>query len=288
VPSNVRSELLSDWGEPAQVVSLDRGFSPGCLAIVGVPDRRCFVKISGILPNERTPNLHRREVEVLRSLGSVEVAPALIGSVDLPDWAGLATSYVPAVELLTDQWLSAALRLSADIAKTKPSGLLKPLATSLPTEFLWGGFQRLAQVGAPGWSSWSEQHFTKLMAREEHFFDLLDGNAVLHGDLRADNVLVIDSGGAVAVDWPSAGIGNPLFDQVMLVTSWMLEIGHEDRAAFDALDAERADLVVCLIGILGHYAWAGSLVDPPGIPGVRAYQRAMRDLVERLLIHLID
>ncbi|MFT4235044.1 MAG: aminoglycoside phosphotransferase family protein, partial [Microbacterium sp.] len=54
---------------------------------------------------------------------------------------------------------------------------------------------------------WCEQHVDLLRTNAERVTSVLVGDRLVHGDLRADNILIDETGRARLVDWPWAARG---------------------------------------------------------------------------------
>ena len=104
------------------------------------------------------------------------------------------------------------------------------------------------------------------------------GRSLLHCDLRADNLLIRSDGTVVVVDWPFAAVGAPWVDVLFMLPSVALDGGPFPDAVIDVLDpfaAVAEDAVNrVLAAITGFFVYRGTLPDPPGLPTVRAFQRA--------------
>lgn len=72
MPVHVRDAIDGITGAPvAEATNLSGGFSPGPAARCTLTDgRTVFVKSAGLDLNPHTPGMHRREAQVLTSLGS--------------------------------------------------------------------------------------------------------------------------------------------------------------------------------------------------------------------------
>jgi phosphotransferase family enzyme len=94
----------------------------------------------------------------------------------------------------------------------------------------------------------------------------IDGDGLLHLDVRGDNLCIADRG-AVLVDWNHASIGNPELDVAAWLPSLRLEGGPEpdellpDVGAFAAL-------------LAGYFGLRAGLPAPPTAPYVRSFQLA--------------
>lgn len=106
------------------------------------------------------------------------------------------------------------------------------------------------------------------------------GTALVHGDLRADNIL-LTADGVVLVDWPWASIGAAWFDVVCLAPSVLAQGGEAEidmfETALEAYGADPGDITRALAAVTGYFVTAALRPDPPGIPTVRAFQRAQGD-----------
>ena len=60
---------------------------------------------------------------------------------------------------------------------------------------------------SPALDDWSSAHLDDLVALESHWSDAVRGDALVHLDVRSDNILVEPTGRVVLVDWPHACIG---------------------------------------------------------------------------------
>jgi hypothetical protein len=111
-------------------------------------------------------------------------------------------------------------------------------------------------------AAWLEQMLPTLLAATEAA--PLAGDALLHCDVRSDNLCVKD-GHVVLVDWNHARLGNPRFDVAFWLPSLVLERGPKPhRFGVDDL----APVVA------GFFAARAGLPRPAGAPRVREFQRA--------------
>lgn len=103
--------------------------------------------------------------------------------------------------------------------------------------------------------------------------DVLHGTALLHLDVRSDNLCLRD-GQAVLVDWNWASVGNPAVDVAFWLPSLTLEGGPEpDEIARVHPGAGRLAAVVA-----GFFAATAGLPPPAGAPAVRAFQLAQLEV----------
>jgi hypothetical protein len=124
-------------------------------------------------------------------------------------------------------------------------------------------------------AAWLERMLPALVAAADA--TPLHGDALLHCDVRSDNLCIKDSR-VVLVDWNHARLGNPDFDVAFWLPSLALERGpkpwHFDVDHFAAF-------------VAGFFAARAGLPKPAGAPAVREFQRAQAgvalDWVERVL-----
>jgi hypothetical protein len=91
----------------------------------------------------------------------------------------------------------------------------------------------------------------------------LAGDALLHRDVRSDNLCIRD-GRCVLVDWNHARLGNPEYDVAFWAPSLALEHGPKPwELGVDELAAY----------VAGWFAARAGLPKPPGAPAVRDFQR---------------
>lgn len=95
----------------------------------------------------------------------------------------------------------------------------------------------------------------------------LDGDALVHGDVRSDN-LCMRGGQAMLIDWNVAMIGNPLFD----IASWLPSLHAEGGPPPDAMVGPEARELAALIA--GYFAARAGMPVIPHAPRVRQVQLA--------------
>jgi hypothetical protein len=98
----------------------------------------------------------------------------------------------------------------------------------------------------------------------------LAGDAVLHCDVRSDNLCIRD-GRAVLFDWNHACVGNPAADLAAWLPSLRLEGGPRPDEVTNAADDFAAY-------VSGFFASRAGLPAPDGAPKVRAFQLAQLEV----------
>ena len=127
-----------------------------------------------------------------------------------------------------------------------------------PTPFL-----RLGLCGP----AWLEAHLPTLI--EAAHAAPLSGEALLHFDVRSDNVCFRPDGSAVLVDWNWTSVGNPQIDTAF----WLPSLQSEGGPAPDAVVPEvSAGLVACLAGYLCSHAAREPIPSAPRVRDVQLRQ----------------
>jgi aminoglycoside phosphotransferase (APT) family kinase protein len=276
LPAHVRSAVETRAGA-AVVRARDQqgGFSPGVAARLLLEDgRRLFVKAVAPSINPVSPGLHRGEARALAALPAAVPSPRLLWSHDDGDWVVLGiedvegrTASLPWRRDELDRVVAAVAAMARTLAPA-PEGF-PGVVEKMDAAFT--GWRTLAADPPPDLGPWESRRLDRLAALEESWGEYAAGDTLLHFDLRADNVLLDRSGGVHVVDWAHACVGAPWVDLALL----LVEV--DDPAADEILaDAgaprEGVDALLC--------AFAGFLADhcrhpaPPGLPTLRAYQRA--------------
>ncbi len=112
----------------------------------------------------------------------------------------------------------------------------------------------------------------------------LDGDSLVHLDLRADNLL-ISGGRAVLLDWPHACSGPAWLDLLALLFE-VDRLGGEDlaeevlRTSTLTRDVDPHVLTTVLAGFAVFFLTRAGEPDPPGLPTLRAFQRAQGEALQ--------
>jgi Ser/Thr protein kinase RdoA (MazF antagonist) len=237
LPASAREAIVFQMGsDVVRTSSTSIGFTPGFASRLDLADgRRVFVKAASDADDARCgwalSGAYREEIRKLRALPSDLPAPALLWTVDddiaAVRWVILCFEYIEGVpprrpwrpdelRLVTD-----ALARLAPLLEKAPTGLDLPLfADEFPEVEAW-----LARVTErDGSSRWLEE--VAPLARES--LTCCAGTAVVHLDLRDDNILIGRDGRVWICDWNWPLLGAPWLDLVTLLLA----------AAGDGLDAD--------------------------------------------------
>jgi aminoglycoside phosphotransferase (APT) family kinase protein len=279
VPNRVRADLERALGSAVvEAVNQRGGYGPSLAARCGLADgRRAFIKAVSPAQNPDSPGMMRREGRVAAALPADAPAPELLHAYDDGDWVALVFAEVDG-RLPHTPWDSD--ELDRVLAATLALGDLVPRA-SLDTVAqhygaLFTGWRILAdEVDDAPVDEWCRARIDELAQLEAGWVDATRGNGLIHGDVRSDNVLLTDDR-VVFVDWTSTCTGAPWFEVVAMLPSVELEGGGAPEAALARLGLEipRDNLLPLVVALAGYFAERSRLADPPGLPTVRAFQRA--------------
>jgi hypothetical protein len=156
-------------------------------------------------------------------------------------------------------------------------GLLRREARVLPA--LPPGLPLAHLLAAIDTGDWVARHLGRLTELGDRAVEYCDGGALAHGDLRADNMLIRDGDGAVIlIDGPDASVGSPWFDAVLLLVDVLFRCPGYDVDALLAAHPVFAGMpdgaAQCLVaGALGYFTYSAAQPEPPGLAGVRRFQR---------------
>lgn len=283
LPARVRAgiEAVIGGGVVVTAVSQSGGFSPGSAdRVVTADGRRAFVKAVSSIQNERSPSLHRAEANVVGQLPSNSYVPALLGVYDDGAWVGLVfedlDGHAPALPWNAAE-LEAAMTTLRQMARDftpNPVPHLPSITSSYATVF--AGWERIRTEPPADLDSWASQHLDDLCRLAACGLASLAGDTLLHTDIRADNLLIRTDGTVAVVDWPWACTGGAWFDQLLLCVNVDLYGGYDpEQLVLNYLEAvNRDDITAALAGLCGYFTDVARQPPDPGLPTVRAFQRA--------------
>ena len=283
LPAHLRSALEAVLGGPVvSAVSQPGGFSPGTAdRVVTADGRRAFVKAISPAQNEYAPALHRREAAISAALPADAPAPALLGAFDDGDWVALVLEDVDGRHPRTP-WepaeLTAVLSTLTSLAATLTPSPLRDVPTAVDRlGYDFAGWHRLAADPPAVLDPWASAHLAELCAAGDRGTAAMVGDTLVHGDLRADNLLLRRDGSVAIVDWPWASIGPAWLDTVLLSINVRLFGGDAERVLTDLAartGADPRDFTDVLAGAAGYFLDAARRPAPAGLPTLREFQRA--------------
>lgn len=275
-------------GPVARAEDQTGGFSPGVAVRLTLTDgRRAFVKAVSPEQNPDSPHIHRAEARIAADLPEDIPAPRLLHSFEQDGWVVLAFEDVPG-RTPADPWDAGELRRVMDALDDLAVRLTpSPVAAPPAAERLAGTFDCWAELAADrdagtddlrDLDPWAAAHLDELVALESGWLRALAGDTLAHGDLRADNILLTPDGRVVFVDWPWACTSTPWFDLLCMLPSIVMQGGPAPEGLFKAhppardVDPEAVD--AALAALTGMFLVHARRPAPPGLPTLRAFQRA--------------
>jgi Phosphotransferase enzyme family len=274
-------------GRVVTAITQPGGFSPGVAARLRLDDgRRAFVKAVGDI-NPDSPGIHRAEAGIAAALPPGTPAPRLLGCIDADGWVILMlediegrTPAIPWRPAELDRVLAAMTELAAALT---PAPIEAP-AIAGRFRSLGRGWRELADSGAAGVAGldpWAAAHLDELVALESGWDAAASGKSLVHADIRADNIILTPER-VVFVDWPWAALAAPWFDLVVMLPSVAMQGGPQPEEILAGHPVTRgADpaAITAVVGALaGMFVWLAGRPDPPGLPTLRAFQRAQGEL----------
>lgn len=308
LPRSVRDRIETLAGARVTAeMSATSGFSPGFCAVLELTDGRAvFVKAVSPEQNPHSPQLARAEIRAASALPPQVPAPALRWWDDDGHWVLLGFDAVhgrsPELPWRADD-LALVLSALDELARCTPVAghALPRIEEQLRDDFTgWRSMQEAtpeqreqvaALVDEPG--RWALEHLDELVRWEQDALRVVAGDTLVHGDLRADNVMIEEGHDRVwLIDWPHASVGAPWVDLAFMLPSVALQGGAGDPAwLFSRSEASRgvspADLRAALTGLAGYFAWSAGQPAPPGIPNLRAFQAAQAGATLRWIRDLV-
>jgi len=279
----VRQQFESQLG--AGVIewsSQEEGFSPGVAARCKMSDgRKLFIKaVSGSM-NTHSLELARQEVSLNRALPAQASAPAMIASLVSDDW--VAAAWVDIAGRQPGQpWSETDLQLVLQAV----DAMHLPAVEVCPTlqddyESMFNGWRRLVDERAADIAPWIDQSMLERLAEIEatgaaHY----PPEALIHGDLRADNLLIDENDTVWLVDWASGTVGPRCFDLISMIPS----IAMSDSISLHLAELwERSELSrttdsasvdALVVAIAGYFVASARQPPIPEIPMLRDFQQA--------------
>lgn len=288
LPAEIRAEIERGVGSPVVAATSQRGgFSPGLASILTLGNgRKVFAKAATSSRDSHTSSAMRREIEVLLTLPEYVPAPRVRWIYDEGPWVVLVTESINGRNPV-QPWRSDELRRFLD-ATTVLANVLSPSPIpALPFADDAAAFQRWRVLAAdPSRSGRLDERvprfIDRLAALEESWRDATAGTSLLHGDLRSDNLLLVDDGSRahdfVAVDWSSVRTGAPWLDMLFSLPSVAMHGGGDPNEILAAHPLGRLadpDAVnVALAGAAGFFLDRSLNPVPPLMPTIREFQRA--------------
>ncbi|HKC18958.1 MAG TPA: phosphotransferase [Candidatus Dormibacteraeota bacterium] len=242
--------------------------------------RRIFIKAVSENANPDTPKIHRREARILAALPPGAPAPRLLWTFDDRGWVALCLEDIdgrhpgePWTEHDLDLVITAVEKMSRDLT---PSPIETKQTVPEFFERTVNGWQVALARGEERLDPWAIRNLARLAQLESRAPEMTAGDALVHCDLRADNLLI--AGERIYVlDWPWVRVGAAWVDLVGMAPSVAMQGGPSCEAFLARIDLrgispKAIDAAVC--SLAGYFVVRALDPPPPGIPTLRAFQAA--------------
>ncbi len=219
-----------------------------------------------------------------------ERIPRTHGLYDHDGWVALVVEEVPGVTP-TLPWchddVISALDALAEIGSWRAPHTWPRLEAELAPDF--GRWSEVIDDPPVDLDPWVARHARTLWDLSIQALPQMVGDRVTHLDIRADNLLIDAAGTTRVIDWPWAAQGVPWADSAMLLLNVACfdrsrDPGRSSADADDRLDeyvdrvcsggAQEEDVYGLIAGLTGLLLDNARRPDPPGLPTVRAFQKA--------------
>ncbi|WP_431801693.1 phosphotransferase family protein [Microbacterium sp. bgisy203] len=280
-PPEVRARIESLCGSSVvSAVTSFGGFSPGLASTLVLADgRTVFAKAASTDTSDRARDLYRRERDILGLLPRQVPHADLLASSEFDDWIVLLYAHIEGRHPVPGD---AADRAAMFDTYAALSELLDPSPIDLPPfeEVSAGSLDAWSRAGADAPAArldpWIADHIDAVIGYSRSWRETVHGSALVHGDLRADNMMLA-SDGMIVLDWPEASIGAPWLDVVLALPSMAMfsgtppieEMGRQPMLR--AVDASALRSVVA--AMTGFFLCASTEPVIPQLPTLRGFQR---------------
>ena len=238
-PRRLRVAFEAWAGSPVrEAVTQPSGFSPGVAArLLLANGRRVFVKAVGPDLNADSAGIHRRELRIISEMPDDVPAPTLLWSHDEGEggWVALAFEDIEGQHPRQPWDLRELERVLGALVR-----LGKRLTPSpLPPGTAWSAAQAFPQTGwrvlrdeeghrPRSLAPWFRDNLGWLARLEAGVPEAVEGDTLLHMDVRADNLLLTPER-VWFLDWPHAVVGAAWVDVVVMAPSVTMQGGPSSR-----------------------------------------------------------
>lgn len=281
VPLPLRARLEDVLGAPVtDTVTPTGGFGHQlATALRLVSGRRFFVKAAPDDDPLTTSNIH--EAAVLEALPPGVPAPELLGIHRAAGWTAVVIAHLdgphpdlsPASVEASQTWAL----LEELTSSPAPAPYAAVVSTTPSTAAALHGWGELLADPPAGLAPAARARLLQLAELEAAWPALAHGDRIIHGDLRADNMVRDHDRGVTFVDWAHATTGPSCIDAASLAPQLILA-GHAPAEIAGLLHehpntASNPDTTTAFLAALtGHWHRNALEPAPPGAPGLRTYQ----------------
>ncbi|MEU0074067.1 phosphotransferase [Streptomyces sp. NPDC006332] len=281
VPTPLRARLEDALGASVtDAVTPGGGFGHQLAAALRLDSgRRVFVKAAPDTDPLTTANVH--EAAVLDALPPGAPAPELLGIHHAGGWTAVVIAHLDGPHPDLSPRSGDAGRTWALLDKLTSSPAPDPYAaavsTAPSTAAALHGWDELLSDPPADLAPAARDRLPQLAELEAAWPALAHGDRIVHGDLRADNMVRDHHLGVTFVDWAHATTGPACIDAASLASQLVLA-GHTPQDVTRLLrdhpaTADSPDTTPAFLAALtGHWHRNARKPAPPGVPGLRAYQ----------------
>jgi aminoglycoside phosphotransferase len=293
VPERVRSAVEVSLGSSiVEAVTQEGGYSPGAAARVRLASgRRAFVKALSVDLHSPSAALYRNEAAVMPHLPPDLPVPRLLDVHDDGEWVALVFEEVEGRHPETPWQQEQLDRVTAAIADL--SAALDPSPwPSTPTfadvnSGVMRAWRGLATSPPPDLDRSVRMMFDRLADDHVDLEEVVRGDALLHNDIRSDNILLTPDGQVVFVDWGMPCKGVVWLDLMMFAFTAAYQGGVDidlmvRRHPLTRHVTENSIDVVVAAGYAAYRLLAQRPVDP-ATSGSNAYHLACAEASRRWL-----
>jgi Ser/Thr protein kinase RdoA (MazF antagonist) len=146
---------------------------------------------------------------------------------------------------------------------------------------LVNAWRDVAEAPPPRLEPWLHRELDRMVAEKIDIPGLVHGDALLHTDLRADNLLLTATGEVVFLDWAWTCRGAPWLDLLLFAIAVNAEGGVDTELLVRGhpltrdLPSRSIDAVLVAVGVA--FWTSARLPEPPALAGIRAFQHAYAD-----------
>lgn len=282
LPPGVRKAVEAQVGSSVVAAeSRTSGFTPGFASVLTDENgERHFVKAASTRAQRMFAEAYREEARKLRALPAEAPAARLLWTLDVEDWFVLSLEHVDGRQPRRP-WTMPDLDASLDALETvaalltpAPADLdLVPLAVEFATFPAFWDHVRTTRPGLP--------HLEEAAALAGRQAEVVDGDTLVHTDVRDDNVLVTPDGRAVLCDWNWPCVGAAWVDTLLLLVGPRgdgldVEAVLATRRLTREVPADSIDIVLALL--VGFFFRQADEPVPPTSPHLRDHQRWQGDV----------
>jgi aminoglycoside phosphotransferase (APT) family kinase protein len=273
LPPGVRRSVEARLGAPVvDAASRDGGYTPGLASVLTTAaGTRHFVKAASRVAQRSFAAAYAEEAARLATLPGSVPAPRLLWSDEVEDWVLLEVEHVA-----PSPWMPVHLGAALDAleqvaaAPTAALGLASFDQEHADLPALWPTLEALA-MPLPGLA----RHAADAGRLASSALGWARGDALVHGDVHDDNLLVRPDGSVLLCDWKFPTRGAPWVDTVALLAGARGDGVDADavlavRPLTRSVPAEHVDGVLALLA--GWFLHQSLLRRPPTSPYVRDFQ----------------